>query len=84
MRVLRTLIDLLFDEERIQPDQHVSRLHHRTALDHPDDGVSTSDFGFDFRVLGTFEKPLFDYRDEQVATCDRVSQLGTDPGRSGA
>ena len=86
MSPLRHFIDSVFELQRLQPDQFVSWLHLRTALDHPDDGdLRTSDFAFDFRVLGALQSPLFGYRDDQVATRDRVSQLGTDlPRRSGA
>jgi hypothetical protein len=61
----------------IQPDQFVACLDLRTALDHPDDGAVTPDFAFDFRVVGTFQRPLLGYCDHQVAACDRVRQPGS-------
>ncbi len=76
MSILRAFTDGVFERQRIQPDQFVSRLHLRTALDHPDDRAITSDFAFDFRVVRALQSPLFGDRDDQVATRDRVSQQG--------
>ena len=59
MSILRAFVEVVFDLLVFQPDQFVSWLYLRTALDHPVDGAITSDFAFDFRVVGALQSPLF-------------------------
>ena len=77
MSKFRTFADGVLECQSIQPDQFVARLHLGTTLDDPIDRAVTSDFAFDFRVVGTLQSSLFGYRDEQVVARDRMSQHRT-------
>ena len=79
---LHHFINAVFEIQRLQPDQYIPWFHLRAAVDNPQDwNVGTTDFAFDFYILGAFQNTLFGYRDEQVATRDDMCQSRPDSPR---
>jgi len=81
VRIFRAFTDFLIDQQRLQPEQLISRPHLCPTLDYRDNDVVTSDTAFNFRVVGTLQRSLFSDGDKQFTACDRVSLHGLESTR---
>ena len=68
--VFRAFGNGIFNGQRVQAYEFISRLNNGSTLNHPDDGVLAAHPTFDLSVFSAFQGALLCNRKGQVAPCD--------------